>query len=290
MKYAFTIIIPHKNVPDLLQRCLDSIPKRDDLHIIVVDDNSDSKIVDFDRFPGLNNPQCTVIFTKEGKGAGYARNVALKSSDSKWFLFADADDYFSNDLNAFLNQYKHANADLVFYENITIDCETGKNVEKDLMVKEYAKQSTSLNNFNPLRYMTHAPWTKMVNTELIKKHDIHFQEICAANDVWFATQVGHYANQIIVSDIKIYVRTIRKGSLFYSFKAENLLARIEVGYKVNAFLKKENKLEYYAETWGYFLDLRKISWWLFIRNAIPYLYHTPNKIIWTHIKYQLGIR
>ena len=67
------------------------------------------------------------------------------------------------------------------------------------------------------------------------------------------TQVGHYANQIIVSDIKIYVRTIRKGSLFYSFKAENLLARIEVGYKVNAFLKKENKLEYYAETWGYFL-------------------------------------
>ena len=114
MKYAFTIIIPHKNVPDLLQRCLDSIPKRDDLHIIVVDDNSDSKIVDFDRFPGLNNPQCTVIFTKEGKGAGYARNVALKSSDSKWFLFADADDYFSNDLNAFLNQYKHANADLVF--------------------------------------------------------------------------------------------------------------------------------------------------------------------------------
>ena len=154
MKYAFTIIIPHKNVPDLLQRCLDSIPKRDDLHIIVVDDNSDSKIVDFDRFPGLNNPQCTVIFTKEGKGAGYARNVALKSSDSKWFLFADADDYFSNDLNAFLNQYKHAYADLVFYENITIDCETGKNVEKDLMVKEYAKQSTSLNNFNPLRYMT----------------------------------------------------------------------------------------------------------------------------------------
>lgn len=138
--------------------------------------------------------------------------------------------------------------------------------------------------------MTHAPWTKMVNTELIKKHDIHFQEICAANDVWFATQVGHYANQIIVSDIKIYVRTIRKGSLFYSFKAENLLARIEVGYKVNAFLKKENKLEYYAETWGYFLDLRKISWWLFIRNAIPYLYHTPNKIIWKHIKYQLGIR
>ena len=50
-----------------------------------------------------------------------------------------------------------------------------------------------------------------------------------------------------------------KDLCFYSFKAENLLARIEVGYKVNAFFKKENKLEYYAETWGYFLDLRKKS-------------------------------
>ena len=78
MKYAFTIIIPHKNVPDLLQRCLDSIPKRDDLHIIVVDDNSDSKIVDFDRFPGLNNPQCTVIFTKEGEGSRICPQCSVK--------------------------------------------------------------------------------------------------------------------------------------------------------------------------------------------------------------------
>ena len=37
---CFSIIIPHKNIPSLLQRCLDSIPKRDDVQIIVVDDNS----------------------------------------------------------------------------------------------------------------------------------------------------------------------------------------------------------------------------------------------------------
>ena len=27
----FSIIIPHYNIPHLLQRCLDSIPRRDDL-------------------------------------------------------------------------------------------------------------------------------------------------------------------------------------------------------------------------------------------------------------------
>ena len=47
MDYTYTIIIPHKNAPLLLQRCLDSIPFRDDIQIIVVDDDSSSDVVDF---------------------------------------------------------------------------------------------------------------------------------------------------------------------------------------------------------------------------------------------------
>lgn len=37
----YSIIIPHKNIPHLLQRCLKSIPRRKDVQIIIVDDNSD---------------------------------------------------------------------------------------------------------------------------------------------------------------------------------------------------------------------------------------------------------
>ena len=47
----YSVIIPHKNIPKLLQRCLDSIPVRDDLQVIVVDDNSDLDVVDFSHFP-----------------------------------------------------------------------------------------------------------------------------------------------------------------------------------------------------------------------------------------------
>lgn len=63
----YSIIIPHKNIPNLLQRCLDSIPNREDVQIIVVDDNSDPNIVDFDKFPGLNRSNVEVIFTKKEK-------------------------------------------------------------------------------------------------------------------------------------------------------------------------------------------------------------------------------
>ena len=47
----YSIIIPHRNIPLLLRRCLDSIPRRMDIQIIVVDDNSDPGQVDFEHFP-----------------------------------------------------------------------------------------------------------------------------------------------------------------------------------------------------------------------------------------------
>ena len=92
MEKNYSIIIPHKNIPDLLKRCLDSIPRRNDVQIIVVDDNSDPEKVDFSNFPGVGEKCVEVYFTKEGKGAGFARNVGLKYAIGKWVLFADADD------------------------------------------------------------------------------------------------------------------------------------------------------------------------------------------------------
>ena len=90
----YSIIIPHRNIPLLLRRCLDSIQRRMDIQIIVVDDNSDPGQVDFEHFPGLDEPCVEVYFTKEGKGAGYARNIGLKHAKGKWLLFADADDFY----------------------------------------------------------------------------------------------------------------------------------------------------------------------------------------------------
>ena len=82
----FSIIIPHKNLPHLLQRCLDSIPARDDLEIIVVDDDSSEELVDFKSFPGTDRPDVKVIFDKQSKGAGAARNIGINKATGKWLL------------------------------------------------------------------------------------------------------------------------------------------------------------------------------------------------------------
>ena len=39
-----SIIIPHYNTPDLLQKLIDSIPHIEDIQIIVVDDRSDKNL------------------------------------------------------------------------------------------------------------------------------------------------------------------------------------------------------------------------------------------------------
>ena len=42
--YHYSIIIPHKNTPRLLERCLCSIPTWDEIQIIIIDDNSNSDL------------------------------------------------------------------------------------------------------------------------------------------------------------------------------------------------------------------------------------------------------
>ena len=61
MSPLFSIIIPHKEIPDLLMRCLKSIPVSEDIQVIVVDDNSADADTYLDRYPELSRPLFKVI-------------------------------------------------------------------------------------------------------------------------------------------------------------------------------------------------------------------------------------
>ena len=58
---SFSIIIPHKDIPNLLMRCLRSIPVSEDIQVIVVDDNSADADTYLDRYPELSRPLFKVI-------------------------------------------------------------------------------------------------------------------------------------------------------------------------------------------------------------------------------------
>ena len=266
-KKTFTIIIPHKNIPKLLQRCLDTIPQRDDLHIIVVDDNSDPEKVDFEHFPGYNRDDVEIIFTKEGKGAGYARNVGLNHANSDKILFADADDFFNYCLNDILEKYKNEPADIVYFNACCLDSEyytPGNRCEYlGLYIKSFKTNPKKAGA--RLRYDFAAPWCKLINKSLIDKHNIRFDESPVSNDTTFSYLIGYYSKSIKADSHAIYCLTYRPDSLTYTDDEKRILARMEVlgrrdkflkdnvgyenhinmHYKILVELKKSNKTELY---------------------------------------------
>lgn len=209
----FSIIIPTKNIPDLLQRCLESIPQRSDIEIIVVDDNSDRGIVDVKNYPGTNNEQVKIIFLPESKGAGYARNIGLTIAKGEWILFADSDDYFSEKFSDILDRYINSEYDLIFFNYERVDSVTK---EKIHVYRQSFITGKNLNDKlveNRLRFVMGPPWCKMIAHRLIKEYDIKFDEVAKHNDTMFSLKIGYYADQIFIDPEIAYYNTQRAGSI-----------------------------------------------------------------------------
>ena len=77
MNPSFSIIIPHKEIPDLLMRCLRSIPVSEDIQVVVVDDNSADADTYLEKYPDLSRPYLEFIRATRSGGPGYARNQVL---------------------------------------------------------------------------------------------------------------------------------------------------------------------------------------------------------------------
>ena len=122
---VFSVIIPHYGIPELLRRCLASIPQREDLQVIVVDDASDLTQEEKDNYPGLDREGCRVIFTTEAGGAGYARNVGLRHATGKWLLFMDSDDFFLESCLRLLEKHYDDPSDLVCFRCTSVWSDSG---------------------------------------------------------------------------------------------------------------------------------------------------------------------
>jgi len=243
---TYSIIIPHHNTPQLLERCLGSIPDCEDIQVIVVDDNSNSQIVDFSKFPSLNRSNTITLFTKEGKGAGYARNIALQQAKGEWLLFADADDYFLPNAFDLIRKYKDSEADIVYFHSKSCFSDTGlpadRNIQHEQLFAQYDKNNT--HSVKYLKYNYLEPWGKLIKRQLVVEHSIRFDEVMHANDVMFSTKTAFYADKIEVSDDPIYCITVASGSLVHIRSLESRRQRYEVMLRTNLFLRENGEKQY----------------------------------------------
>jgi len=239
MTPTFSIIIPHYDIPDLLMRCLKSIPVSEDIQVIVVDDHSPDADTYLERYPELSRPYLEFIRAPKNGGAGYARNIGLNHAKGKWQMFADADDYFVEDMYDILSSNADSEADVIFFRKKSVlsdntDTKTNKFAYIDERIDKYLSNGDEW----PIRYRLYVPWGKMIKRDLIIKYNIRFEEVRNADDVYFSLLVGYHAKTIEVVNKVLYVLTYRSNSLTDNAYSKTNVLRIwaEVHYRSDLFL------------------------------------------------------
>lgn len=219
----YSVIIPHYNIPELLVRCINSIPVREDIQVIVVDDCSPGADKYKAQYPELSRPYLEYYSTPKGGSAGRARNIGVKHAKGKWLSFLDADDLFPADIEAILDQYKNNTEDLILLDfasvmsnDLTVTAE--RNPDYHQKIQDYL----ATHKEEDIRYSYDPMWGKLVKKELVDKYNIKFDETRWSNDCYFALSVGIHAQSLLVSDHVGYILTQREGSL-----ADNLCGTLK---------------------------------------------------------------
>lgn len=240
-KITYSFIIPHHNSPKLLERCLNSIPQREDIEIIVVDDNSDA---DRKAYSDRSDVRIIYIDAEHTKGAGRARNYGMKEARGKWLLFADCDDFYEKDFINELDKYSESDYDIIFFDAyIQYDIEKKTHCQNDYtkLIENYLSNPNSEYNLKMLKHRKNNTWQRMYSRRFITQIGVKYEEIPACNDGWFVQYASSRTNYIAAIPKKLYYYVKTPNSIVngtHSKKVE--LQRLEAGFRIHHLLAKEN--------------------------------------------------
>lgn len=108
--YKLSVLIPLYNRKDTIKRCIDSIPKRDDIEIIVCDDGSTD-----DSIKEIKDNRVKILINKENKGVGYTMNRLYDEASGEYVVPLGSDDYFYIDkVDKFIKELD--GTDMVYFD------------------------------------------------------------------------------------------------------------------------------------------------------------------------------
>lgn len=241
MGILISIIIPYYNTLDSLLRLIKSIPVRDDIEVLVVDDNSDKPFEDlcrkFEAFPHVQ------LFLNDSgtKGAGASRNIALRHAVGRWLLFADADDFFIEGFYEKLLPYLESDYDIVYFPPTSMDEATGEISSRHITYMEYVNKyyrDPSFENMTVLKFGFCTPWSKLIRHSIFEEHSLLFDEILVGNDIMCMTKCAFYSHNIKASNETIYCVTRGSGTLTSKKDERNFDIRTDLLIRHYCFLRE----------------------------------------------------
>lgn len=237
-----SIIIPHYNSVDLLEKLIASIPAIEEIEIIVIDDNSTEGTEQLQRLTNFRAEQITLLYNEPGcNSAGRCRNIGLAHAKGEWLLFADADDFFLPGFYEKVSAFFESENDIVYFLPTSLNIDTGepdsRHIRYTKLVRHFLKTGEWKEEVE-LRYHWEVPWSKLVRRELVVKNDIHFDLTMVANDIMFSMKSARAARKIDASDEIIYCVTRKAGTLTTVMSKERFYVRLNVMLNKYHYLKQ----------------------------------------------------
>ena len=185
-KKKVSIIVPVYNGEKYLNIFLDSILQQTYNNIEVVFINDQSKDNSFDLLKKYQKQYKFIkVLNQKNGGQAVARNNGIKEATGEYITFADQDDYLdSNYIETLVGSIKSNDILITGYKRVD---EQGNVLYKKIPVDgEWAK------------YKFCSSWSKLYNTDFIKKNNIQFGKYKIGEDVYFLLQACSMTDKISV--------------------------------------------------------------------------------------------
>lgn len=224
---TLTVIIPVHDDKNLLHRLLRHMRHLNFAsHIIICDDGSEPA-VSFDPLPtlaGLPTERITLLRQEPARGAGAARNLALKHVTTDHVMFLDADDLPLRELPDLLQDLDGKAFDFCIFQHH--DSRRGQEGQWGQMPRDQHAWRASgmdvgaLSDVSPAAALSlcqtaNYPWNKIYRTGFLREHQISCTEIMVHNDVELHWRCFLNAKTILASD--------RVGVIHYVASDQNRL-------------------------------------------------------------------
>lgn len=239
-----SVVIPVYNGENYIQQCIESALSQTmrELEIICVDDGSTDHSAEIIRKIALKDKR-VILVQQQNKGAGAARNLAMKSAKGKYIAFLDADDYYwdRNALELMYQTCERKKVSVCVSRQMRIMFENGE-IERALVFQE--KQEKEILLYQEYQWDYHY-MSFLFHKKLLESREIYFPMYRRYQDPPFLVKALYFSERIAVCDTCLYCyRDSDTRSKFNSLKTADML----MGMIDNLKFAEENGLDLLFDT------------------------------------------
>lgn len=246
-----SIIIPLYNVENYVIECLDSIVLQtgNEQEIILINDGSTdrtAKIVQ--KFINESKKNNIHLYSQENKGPSSARNLGIQKANGKYLMFVDSDDVVSNNALDIIKKTIDSEYDLTLFgfnylQNNKV-IKTWISEIPSFKIKENDPSELLCRYLEKIKYhINWYPWAKLFKSEIIKNHDIRFDEnlvCCEDFDFLFRYLLNCKSIQYISEFIYLY-RIDSERSIKKTRSYNNVVSELNSFYGIYEIIKNKRK-------------------------------------------------